>query len=55
MWFQAQDNGEGVNAPPDMSTTIGADVPGAAEQYCVNHPAALFPHLIERGNLQVSS
>ena len=55
MWFQAQDNGEGANAAPDMSTTVGAGGPGAAQQYCTDHPAALFPHLIERGNLQVRS
>ena len=55
MWFQAQDNGEGTNAPPDMSTTIGAGGPGTAQQYCDDHPPALSPHLIERGNLQVSS
>jgi hypothetical protein len=55
MWFQAQDNGEGANAPPDMSTTIGAGGPGTAQQYCDDHPPALFPHLIERGNVQVSS
>jgi hypothetical protein len=55
MWFQAQDNGEGGNAPPDMSTTIGAGGPGTAQQYCDDHPPALFPHLIELGNLQVSS
>ncbi len=55
MWFQAQDSGEGANAPPDMSTTIGAGGPGTAQQYCDDHPPALFPHLIERGNLQVSS
>jgi hypothetical protein len=55
MWFQAQDNGEGANAPPDMSTTIGAGGPGTGQQYCDDHPQALFPHLIERGNLQVRS
>jgi len=55
MWFQAQDNGEGGNAQPDMSTTIGAGGPGTAQQYCDDHPPALFPHLIEFGNLQVSS
>jgi hypothetical protein len=55
MWFQAQDNGEGANAPPDMSTTIGAGGPGTAQQYCDDHPPALFPHLIERGDLEVRS
>jgi hypothetical protein len=53
MWFQAQDNGEGANEPPDMSSTVGAGGPGTAQQYCNNHPAVLFPFLVERGNLQV--
>ena len=55
MWFQAQDNGEGANAQADMSTTIGAGGHGTGQQYCDDHPPALFPHLIERGNLQVRS
>ena len=53
MWFQAEDNGEGANDPPDMSSTIGAGGPGTAQQYCNNHPAVLFPFLVEEGNLQV--
>jgi hypothetical protein len=54
MWFQAADNGEpGSDATPDMSSTIGAGPAGAAQQYCDNHPAVLFPFLIEQGNLQV--
>jgi len=54
MWFQAADNGEpGSDATPDMSSTIGAGAAGAAQQYCNNHPAVLFPFLIEQGNLQV--
>jgi hypothetical protein len=56
MWFQAADNGEpGSDATPDMSSTIGAGPPGTAQQYCNNHPAVLFPFLIEQGNLQVRS
>jgi hypothetical protein len=53
MWFQAEDNGEGTGAPPDMSSTVGAGPPGTAQQYCDNHPAVLFPFLVEDGNLQV--
>ena len=53
MWFQAQDNGEGANAPPDMSSTIGAGPAGAAAQYCADHPVVLFPFFLEQGNLQV--
>jgi hypothetical protein len=53
MWFQAQDNGEGANDAPDMSSTIGAAPAPAAQKYCDDHPAVLFPFLVERGNLQV--
>ena len=53
MWFQAQDNGEGANAPPDMSSTVGAGPAGAAAQYCADHPAVIFPFFLEQGNLQV--
>ncbi len=55
MWFQAQDNGEGPNDPADMSSTLGAGGPGAAQQYCDDHPVVRFPFLVERGNLQVRS
>ncbi len=53
MWFQAQDHGEGANASPDMSSTVGAGAAGAAARYCADHPVVLFPFFLERGNLQV--
>jgi hypothetical protein len=53
MWFQAQDNGEGATASPDMSSTIGAAGAGAARQYCADHPSVLFPFFLAQGNLQV--
>ena len=53
MWFQARDNGEGADAPADMSSTVGAGPPGTARQYCDDHPPVRFPFLVERGNLQV--
>ena len=55
MWFQAADNGEGADAPPDMSSTVGAGPPGTAQQYCVDHPPVRFPFLVGQGNLQVRS
>ena len=53
MWFQVQDNGEGADAPPDMSSTIGAGGPGTGEQYCADAPVVLFPFFLGAGNLQV--
>lgn len=55
MWFQAQDLGKGKNDPPDMSSTIGAGAAGAAQKYCADHPAVLFPFFLERGDLKVRS
>jgi hypothetical protein len=55
MWFQAHDHGEGANAPPDMSSTLGAAAAPAGQQYCDDHPAVLFPFLVGDGNLQVRS
>ena len=53
MWFQAHDYGEGADAQPDMSSTLGAGGPGTGQLYCDNHPAVLFPFLVEQGNVQV--
>lgn len=55
MWFQARDNGEGANAAPDMSSTLGAAAAPAGQQYCADHPPVLFPFLVGEGNLQVRS
>lgn len=55
MWFQARDNGEGANAPPDMSSSIGAAAAPAGQQYCDDHPPVRFPFLLAAGNLQVRS
>ena len=53
MWFQARDNGEGANAAPDMSSTLGAAAAPAGQQYCDDHPSVRFPFLLGEGNLQV--
>jgi hypothetical protein len=55
MWFQAQDHGEGANAPADMSSTLGAAAAPAGQQYCDDHPPVRFPFLLSEGNLQVRS
>ena len=55
MWFQARDNGEGANAPPDMSSTLGAAAAPAGQQYCDDHPVVRFPFDVSEGNLQVRS
>ena len=55
MWFQAHDYGEGANAAPDMSSTLGAAAAPAGQQYCDDHPTVLFPFLLGEGNLQVRS
>lgn len=55
MWFQVEDNGEGANDPPDMSSSIGAGGPGTAQQYCDDAPGVRFPFFLDRGNLQVRS
>jgi hypothetical protein len=55
MWFQARDNGEGANAAPDMSSTLGAAAAPAGQQYCADHPPVRFPFLVGEGNLQVRS
>jgi hypothetical protein len=55
MWFQAHDHGEGSNAPPDMSSTLGAAASPAGQQYCDDHPPVSFPFLVDEGNLQVRS
>jgi len=53
-WFQVIDNGEGANAPPDITTLLGAsDVPGTAQAYCDAAPNPRFPWPVEDGNIQV--
>jgi hypothetical protein len=57
MWFQVQDNGEGANDPPDMTTTIGVTPvggpPGQAAAYCANVPPPRTFLVVEKGNIQV--
>ncbi|HUP21302.1 MAG TPA: hypothetical protein VM778_15295 [Gemmatimonadota bacterium] len=54
-WFQSIDNGEGANAPPDLSTISGFGDEAANEAFCnvATVPNPNFgPHPVE-GNIQV--
>jgi hypothetical protein len=53
MWFQVIDNGEGHNAPPDITTLIGVGVAGQAQAYCNAANPPRFPWPVEHGNIQV--
>jgi hypothetical protein len=53
MWFQVLDNGEGSNAPPDITTLIGVGGAGEAQAYCDAARPARFPWPVEHGNIQV--
>ena len=57
MWFQAQDNGESANDPPDITTSIGVTPVGGplgqAEAYCEAMPDPRFPQIVHEGNIQV--
>jgi hypothetical protein len=55
IWFQSIDNGEGVGAPPDLSTISGFGDEAANEAFCgvETVPNSLFgPHPVS-GNIQV--
>ena len=56
IWFQSIDNGEGADAPPDLSTLSGFGDEVANEAFCAsaNVPNPNFgPHAAEGGNIQV--
>jgi hypothetical protein len=53
MWFQVVDNGEGHNAPPDITTLIGVGGAGQAQAYCDAANPPRFPWPVQHGNIQV--
>ncbi|MEO5799928.1 MAG: hypothetical protein ABIZ70_11040 [Gemmatimonadales bacterium] len=56
MWWRSTDNGEGANAPPDMTTGLGFGFAGStvtAASWCANKPLTLIARAVEGGNLQV--
>jgi hypothetical protein len=53
-WFQVIDNGEGAQAPPDITTLLGTSpVPDSAQAYCDAAPNPRFPWPVADGNIQV--
>jgi hypothetical protein len=52
-WWHVRDNGEGKNAPPDLTSFMGVGSLAETEAFCNNHPAFRFPFPIDRGNTPV--
>ena len=52
-WWHVTDNGEGANAPPDITTFMGVGSPADTQAFCDTHPAYRHPFAIDRGNIQV--
>jgi hypothetical protein len=52
-WWHVTDNGEGSNAPADVTTFLGIGSLAQTQAFCDNHPAYRFPFSIDGGNIQV--
>ena len=52
-WFQAFDNGEGANSPPDQSSLIGFGDEAANEAFCNSPNLPRFGPWDVQGNVQV--
>jgi hypothetical protein len=52
-WWHVTDNGEGPNAPADVTTFLGVGSLDATTAFCATHPAYRFPFAIDGGNVQV--
>jgi hypothetical protein len=52
-WWHVTDNGEGANAPPDVTTFLGVGSLEATAAFCSTHPPYRFPFAIDGGNIQV--
>ena len=52
-WWHVTDNGEGSNAPADITTFMGAGTLAQTSDFCATHPAYKHPFPIDRGNIQV--
>jgi len=54
-WWHVTDNGEGVSAPPDVTTFLGVGSLEQTRAFCDTHPAYRFPFAIDGGDIQVRS
>jgi hypothetical protein len=52
-WWHVTDNGEGANAPPDVTTFLGVGTLEQTSAFCATHPAYKHPFAIDGGNIQV--
>jgi hypothetical protein len=52
-WWHVTDNGEGRNAPADVTTFLGIGSLAQTQAFCDDHPAYRFPFAIDGGNIQV--
>jgi len=52
-WWHVTDNGEGGNAPADVTSFLGIGSLAQTQAFCDDHPAYRFPFAIDGGNIQV--
>jgi hypothetical protein len=52
-WWHVTDNGEGANAPADITTFLGVGSQAETQAFCDTHPAYKHPFAIDGGNIQV--
>jgi hypothetical protein len=52
-WWHVTDNGEGANAPPDITTFLGVGTLEQMQAFCDTHPPYRHPFAIDGGNIQV--
>ena len=53
-WWHVTDNGEGANAPADITTFLGIGTAAQTQAFCDQHPPYKHPFPIDGGNIQVS-
>jgi len=52
-WWHVTDNGEGAQAPPDVTTFLGVGSEEVTQAFCAGHPPYRHPFPIDGGNIQV--
>jgi hypothetical protein len=58
MWWRSIDNGEGLDAPADITTGLGFGFPGVpitAESWCRDQPLSLIAREVATGNIQITA
>jgi hypothetical protein len=52
-WWHVTDNGDGANAPADITTFLGVGSLADTQTFCDTHPAYKHAFAIDGGNIQV--